>query len=117
MTEAQHRVFLAIKRFIEQKGYSPSYAEIMHVTGLKSTASVHNHLASLERDGYIDHGYNKGRSLAICPEPLHGYHRCKRGHEEIFFRAASCPICAIIANFAREVSTGEPREIRKSSSS
>lgn len=82
-----------MKLLIEKTGHSPSYAEICRVTGLKSLAVVHNHLRILERDGYILRT-SSVRGIAICPDKvMHGFSRCDKRHELIFFQAGRCPLC------------------------
>ena len=42
-----------IEKHIKANGYPPSVREIGKSVGLKSTATVHGYLASLEEKGYI----------------------------------------------------------------
>ncbi len=99
MTAAQNRVFQAIKKFIERNGYSPSYRDLQDALDLKSPASVWKHVEALRLAGYIEHSYNKGRSLAICPDKvLQGFSRCGSGHDTVYFRGTVCPMCAIFSN-------------------
>lgn len=106
MTAAQNRVFLAIKKFIERNGYSPSYRDLQDALDLKSPASVWKHVEALKAQGYIEHSYNKGRSLAICPDKvLQGFCACRFQHEMIYFRGATCPMCALLSQFGVQVST------------
>ena len=59
----------AIVKFIEKhlknNGYPPSVREIGKAVGLKSTATVHGYLASLEEKGYIKKENQKGRTLKL----------------------------------------------------
>ncbi len=59
----------AILKFIEKqvnaKGYPPSVREIGKAVGLKSTATVHGYLLSLEKKGYIKKESQKGRTLKL----------------------------------------------------
>ena len=59
----------AIVKFIEKhlknNGYPPSVREIGNAVGLKSTATVHGYLASLEEKGYIKKENQKGRTLKL----------------------------------------------------
>ncbi len=52
MTESQARVYECVKKLIA-KGINPTVREICDATGLSSTSTVHSHLRSLERKGYI----------------------------------------------------------------
>ena len=59
----------AILKFIEKQinanGYPPSVREIGKAVDLKSTATVHGYLASLEQKGYIKKESQKGRTLKL----------------------------------------------------
>ena len=59
----------AILKFIEKQvklnGYPPSVREIGKAVDLKSTATVHGYLASLEKKGYIKKESQKGRTLKL----------------------------------------------------
>lgn len=54
-----------LRAFTAQKGYPPSVREIMAGVGLKSTASVHYHLAELERSGEIRMDSCKNRAISL----------------------------------------------------
>lgn len=54
-----------LRDFIEEKGYAPSVREIMAGVGLKSTATVHYHLAALEQSGALQMDANKTRSIRV----------------------------------------------------
>ncbi|MBQ7871763.1 MAG: transcriptional repressor LexA [Oscillospiraceae bacterium] len=54
-----------LKEFFAEKGYAPSVREIMGAVGLKSTASVHYHLAELEREGEIRMAGKKNRAISL----------------------------------------------------
>ena len=59
----------AILKFIEKQvvenGYPPSVREIGKAVGLKSTATVHGYLESLEKKGYIKKESQNGRTLKL----------------------------------------------------
>lgn len=55
--------FLA--RFIEKRGYSPSYEEIAGGLKLASLATIHKHIQALEAKQYLRRSYNHSRSLEI----------------------------------------------------
>ena len=59
----------AILKYIEKQvkinGYPPSVREIGKAVGLRSTATVHGYLASLEKKGYIKKESQKGRTLKL----------------------------------------------------
>ena len=53
LTQRQQAVYFYLKRYIEEKGLSPTYDEIRQHFGFQSYQSVQKHLAQLERKGYI----------------------------------------------------------------
>ena len=59
----------SILKFIEKQvnlnGYPPSVREIGKAVDLKSTATVHGYLESLEKKGYIKKESQKGRTLRL----------------------------------------------------
>jgi repressor LexA len=63
LTERQRRVIDFIANFLRDNGYSPSFQEIADGVGLNSIATVHKHIATLERKGYVKRGHNQSRSL------------------------------------------------------
>ena len=63
LTERQRRVIDFIAGFLREHGYSPSFQEIAEGVGLNSIATVHKHIATLERKGYVKRGHNQSRSL------------------------------------------------------
>ena len=65
LTESQQKVYDYLKSRT-QNGLPPTVREICAATGLKSTSSVHAHLKTLERGGYIsrDAGLNRAIHLA-----------------------------------------------------
>jgi repressor LexA len=63
LTQRQRRVIDYIAGFLEENGYSPSFQEIADGVGLNSIATVHKHIATLERKGFLKRGHNQSRSL------------------------------------------------------
>jgi len=63
LTERQRRVMDFIAGFLRDQGYSPSFQEIADGVGLNSIATVHKHVATLERKGFLKRGHNQSRSL------------------------------------------------------
>ena len=49
----QQEILEYIKDEILHKGYPPAVREICQAVNLKSTSSVHSHLETLEKNGYI----------------------------------------------------------------
>ena len=57
-----------IKDEILKKGYPPTVREICETVHLKSTSSVHSHLETLEKNGYIRRDPTKPRAIEICDD-------------------------------------------------
>ncbi|MCH3971177.1 MAG: transcriptional repressor LexA [Oscillospiraceae bacterium] len=66
LTASQQKVYDYLKSRL-QTGLPPTVREICAATGLKSTSSVHAHLKTLEREGYItrDAGLNRAIHLTV----------------------------------------------------
>lgn len=64
----QQEILEYIKNEILRKGYPPTVREICETVGLKSTSSVHAHLETLERNGFIRRDPTKPRAIEICDE-------------------------------------------------
>lgn len=64
----QQEILDCIKENILQKGYPPSVREICDVVHLKSTSSVHSHLETLEKNGYIRRDPTKPRTIEILDD-------------------------------------------------
>lgn len=72
MTEKQKQIYDIIRTYIDNNGYPPSVREICIKAGLKSTSTVHAHLASLERQGYISRDSGRTRAISLNNEPEFG---------------------------------------------
>jgi len=71
LTERQRSVLEFIQERINEKGYPPSVREIGKAVGLKSPASVHNHLKTLEELKYIRRDPSKPRAIEVlCNQDL-----------------------------------------------
>ena len=64
----QHEILEYIKDEILTRGYPPAVREICDAVNLKSTSSVHSHLETLEKNGYIRRDPTKPRAIEICDE-------------------------------------------------
>ena len=64
----QQEILDYIKECILQKGYPPSVREICESVHLKSTSSVHSHLETLEKNGYIRRDPTKPRTIEILDD-------------------------------------------------
>lgn len=68
ITAKQQEILEYIKDMILKKGYPPTVREICETVHLKSTSSVHAHLESLEKNGYIRRDPTKPRAIEICDD-------------------------------------------------
>jgi repressor LexA len=69
LTRRQKQVLDFLVNFINRRGYSPSFEEIGGGLELSSLATVHKHLQTLERKGFIRRGYNQSRSVEVVALP------------------------------------------------
>lgn len=68
ITDKQIQILEYIKEQLLAKGYPPSVREICQAVNLKSTSSVHSHLATLEENGYIRRDPTKPRAIEIIDD-------------------------------------------------
>ena len=68
ISDKQQEILEYIKSQILQKGYPPSVREICEAVHLKSTSSVHAHLETLGKNGYIHRDPTKPRTIEICDD-------------------------------------------------
>ncbi len=65
LSNKQQIILNYIKKEITDTGYPPSVREICKAVGLKSTSTVHSHLNTLVKKGYIRKGDNKNRAIEV----------------------------------------------------
>jgi repressor LexA len=72
LTKRQKEVLDFLVSFLNKRGYSPSFEEIGRSLKLNSLATVHKHITTLERKGFIRRGYNQSRSIEVLqlPKPV-----------------------------------------------
>lgn len=68
ITPKQQEILDFLKKEILMKGYPPAVREICEAVHLKSTSSVHSHLETLEKNGYIRRDPTKPRAIEIMDE-------------------------------------------------
>lgn len=90
LTKKQKEILDFITQFIQTNDYAPSYREIAEYFGLSSTATVHEHVKSLEDKGLITSSQNAARSLEIV-------------HQGRFGKSIELPLAGLIT-------AGEPIE-------
>ena len=94
ITDKQREILEFIKQNILSKGYPPSVREICEAVRLKSTSSVHSHLETLEKNGYIRRDPTKPRTIEILDDEF-GVQRKEMVNVPILGRvAAGLPILA-----------------------
>ncbi|MCR4786467.1 MAG: transcriptional repressor LexA [Lachnospiraceae bacterium] len=68
ISDKQRQILEYIKSEILDKGYPPAVRDICQAVDLKSTSSVHAHLETLEKNGYIRRDPTKPRAIEILDE-------------------------------------------------
>ena len=90
----QQEILEYIKETILQKGYPPAVREICEAVHLSSTSSVHSHLETLEKNGYIRRDPTKPRTIEICDDSFQMMRREMTSIPVIGRVAAGSPILA-----------------------
>lgn len=65
ISKKQQEILEYIKEQILHRGFPPAVREICEAVNLKSTSSVHSHLETLEKNGYIRRDPTKPRAIEI----------------------------------------------------
>ena len=68
ISKKQEEILEYIKSQILQRGFPPAVREICDAVNLKSTSSVHSHLETLEKNGYIRRDPTKPRAIEILDD-------------------------------------------------
>ncbi|MEG0902977.1 MAG: transcriptional repressor LexA [Lachnospiraceae bacterium] len=68
ITKKQEDILQYIKSEILERGYPPAVREICEAVNLRSTSSVHSHLETLEKNGYIRRDPTKPRAIEIMDD-------------------------------------------------
>lgn len=68
ISKKQNEILEYIKNEILNKGFPPAVREICEAVNLKSTSSVHSHLETLEKNGYIRRDPTKPRAIEILDD-------------------------------------------------
>ncbi|MDD3415986.1 MAG: transcriptional repressor LexA [Lachnospiraceae bacterium] len=87
ITTKQKEILEYIKQQILDRGFPPAVREICEAVHLKSTSSVHSHLETLEKNGYIRRDPTKPRAIEILDD---GFHMVRQ-------EMASIPIIGTVA--------------------
>ena len=87
ISSKQKEILEYIKEEILKRGYPPAVREICEAVNLKSTSSVHSHLETLEKNGYIRRDPTKPRAIEIMDESF----------QSVRTEMASIPIVGTVA--------------------
>lgn len=68
ISKKQQEILDYVKYAILNRGFPPSVREICDAVNLKSTSSVHSHLETLEKNGYIRRDPTKPRTIEIVDD-------------------------------------------------
>jgi len=72
LTARQQQVLDCIETAMRERGYPPSVREIGEAVGLTSPSTVHSHLASLQKMGYLVRDPSKPRAIEVRYDPNSG---------------------------------------------
>jgi repressor LexA len=61
-----------ISACLRERGYPPSVREIGQAVGLASSATVHSHLAVLQKEGFLQRDPTKPRAITVSYDPASG---------------------------------------------
>lgn len=68
ISDKQREILEYMKQEILNKGYPPTVRELCDAVHLKSTSSIHSHLETLEKNGYIRRDPSKPRAIEIVDD-------------------------------------------------
>lgn len=94
ISSKQQEILEFIKEEILKRGYPPAVREICEAVHLKSTSSVHSHLETLEKNGYIRRDPTKPRAIEIVDDSFQMVRREMASIPIIGTVAAGQPILA-----------------------
>ena len=94
ISNKQQEILDYIKEEILKRGYPPAVREICEAVNLKSTSSVHSHLETLEKNGYIRRDPTKPRAIEICDDNFQMVRTEMVSLPVVGQVAAGCPILA-----------------------
>ncbi len=115
----QQEILDFLKQTILDRGYPPAVREICEAVNLKSTSSVHSHLETLEKNGFIRRDPTKPRAIEICDDSFQAVRTEMASLPVVGYVAAGQPILAEenIENYfpipAEYVPSGEPSFVLK----
>ena len=72
LTDRHRAILECIETAMRERGYPPSVREIGEVVGLSSSSTVHAHLSTLQRLGYLKRDPTKPRAIEVRYDPATG---------------------------------------------
>jgi len=72
LTARQRQILDCIDSSMRERGYPPSVREIGESVGLGSPSTVHSHLSSLQKLGYLRRDPTKPRAIEVLLDPASG---------------------------------------------
>jgi len=72
LTGKRRQILDFIAAQLRERGYPPSVREIGEAVGLTSSSTVHAHLATLQRQGYLRRDPSKPRAIEVRYDPSSG---------------------------------------------
>jgi repressor LexA len=106
LTQRQRQVLDFVLSFTRENGYCPSYAEIGDGIGLNSSATVHKHIETLVRKGWLRRGANQSRSLEVGAK----YIKEQREREERAMKKGAATATEMDLPLAGRIAAGRPIE-------
>lgn len=94
ISKKQQEILEYIKAQILERGFPPAVREICEAVHLKSTSSVHSHLETLEKNGYIRRDPTKPRAIEILDDTFNLTRREMSNVPVIGYVAAGEPLLA-----------------------
>jgi len=65
ITQKQMKLMELIQKYINNKGYPPSYRELAEMMGIVSPSTIKSYLDSLKKKGYVDWQEGMSRTLYV----------------------------------------------------
>lgn len=94
ISKKQEEILEYIKSQILERGFPPAVREICEAVNLKSTSSVHSHLETLEKNGYIRRDPTKPRAIEILDDTFNLTRREMTNVPMLGYVAAGEPLLA-----------------------
>ena len=72
LTQRQHDILAFIEKTVGERGYPPSVREIGEAVGLASPSTVHSHLHTLQKLGFLRRDPTKPRAIVVTADTASG---------------------------------------------